>query len=80
METLKIYTIYFLVLLVINMTYKYVLNKDNRIAYYFFINDKIKYNTLKYCTILTNIVMFIYLRFVFSNLINSYNTIKWNKN
>nr|QOI90400.1 hypothetical protein HWQ62_00263 [Pyramimonas orientalis virus] len=75
-----LYSGYFIILLTVNMTYKYLLNKNNKIEYFFFVNDKIKYKTLKYCTILTNIVMFIYLRFVLTNLLNSYNTIKWSRN
>ena len=79
MKSITLYTSYLLILIIINIIYKYVLNKNNKIEYYFFTNDKTKYKTLKYCTIFLNIVMFIYLRFVFINLLNSYKTIKWNK-
>lgn len=75
-EELKLYVIYLGVLLVTNMLYKYVLNKDNKIEYYFFRTNLVKYKLLKYCRVFTNIVMFIYLRFVLINLINSYKTSK----
>jgi hypothetical protein len=69
MSNIILYTTYFFILLVINITYKYVLNKDNRISYFFFVNDKFKYKTLKYCNVLTNLVMFMYLRYILMNLI-----------
>jgi hypothetical protein len=74
---LKIYSIYLIILIITNFTYKLVWNKNNRIEYYFFENNRFKYKLLKYCRVLMNIVMYIYLRFVLLNLINSY---KWNKN
>lgn len=77
---LKIYGSYLIVLIITNLTYKYIWNKNNRIEYYFFENNRLKYRLLKYCRVLMNIVMYIYLRYVLLNLINSYNTIKWNKN
>lgn len=71
----NIYVIYLIVIIVVNLSYRYV-NTDNKIEYFFFTKDRVKYKTIKYCTIFLNIVMLIYLRFVLSNLINSYNTIK----
>ena len=76
MGDIYVYTVYFVVLAITNVVYKYVLNKDNKIEYYFFQKDRVKYNILKYCRIFVNIVMFIYLRFVLLNLINSYKTSK----
>tara|TARA_Y100000389_G_scaffold178075_1_gene190908 strand:- start:2032 stop:2289 length:258 start_codon:yes stop_codon:yes gene_type:complete len=77
---LKLYGSFLLVLLVTNTLYKYVLNKNNRLEYYFFETNKYKYTLLKYCRIFMSISMFIYLRYVLLNLINSYKTIKWTKN
>lgn len=66
----NIYLLYLIILVIVNVSYTYILNKNNRIDYYFFSTNKIKYKTLKYCKIFLNIVMFLYLKFVLSNLIN----------
>jgi hypothetical protein len=76
---LGVYGLYLIILVFTNAYYTYVLNKNNRIEYYFFETNKYKYKLLKYCKIFINISMFIYLRYVLLNLINSYKTIKWIK-
>lgn len=79
-KELGTYGLYLVILVFTNLLYTYVLNKNNRIDYYFFKTNKIKYKVLKYCKIFLNISMFIYLRYVLLNLINSYKTIKWKRN
>jgi hypothetical protein len=70
MKNLKTYIAYLVILAVTNLVYKHILNKNNRIEYYFFQTNYYKYKTLKFCTIIINICMFIYLRFVVMNLYN----------
>ena len=62
-----------IILICVNYSYKYALNKNNKIEYYFFVNDYIKYKILKYIITILNIIMFIYLRYVVINII------QWNQ-
>ena len=64
----QIYIIVF-ILLSVNLIYNKILNKDNRIEYYFYENSPVKYKTITYCVLFINIVLMIYIKYIYKELI-----------
>lgn len=64
----QIYIIVF-ILLSVNLLYNKILNKDNRIEYYFHEKSHFKYKTIKYCLLFLNIVLMIYIKYIYKELI-----------
>lgn len=56
-------------LLYVQLVYRYVLNRHNRIEYYYFENCKYRYRMLRYSILFLNVVMLFYMRFIFLELI-----------
>lgn len=72
MKSFSIYSTYLFFLVLIHVSYKYMFNIDNRIEYYFYQKNNFKYKVLKYTTLIINITMMIYIKYILKELIYKY--------
>lgn len=65
----KMYFIFFIVLLAMSVSYKYVFNRHGRIEHYYYEKDRTKYTVLTYMVRIMNVVLVVYSRYIFMELI-----------
>lgn len=65
----KMYFIFFIVLLAMSVSYKYVFNRHGRIEHYYYEKDRTKYTVLQYMVRIMNVVLVVYSRYIFMELI-----------
>lgn len=64
-----VYFIFLMILLSALLSYTYVFNRNGRIEHYYYENDRVKFTLLQYMIRIINVVVVVYSRYFFMELI-----------